>query len=335
MYKIEEVLKDHPPFRLKQACRAVFVDMIETWDEATSLSKAIRDILKHECPLDIKARIGESQDRRTAKAAVFLGDGKAVEAVLMSHKDGRNTVCVSSQIGCSLGCDFCASGKLGFKRNLSADEIVSQVLFFARYLKKSKQKINNVVFMGIGEPFLNYDEVMRAVRAINNKDKLNVGARRISISTVGIVEGIEKLSSEPLQVNLAVSLHSADEKLRDRLMPVNKRYPIKKVLAATASYIGSTNRRVMIEYLMLKGINDSTEDAKKLVRLLKTRLGKLYFVNLISYNPTEKYDPAPFENVKKFKKVLEASKISVTQRYRFGRDIEAACGQLAARNISY
>ncbi len=258
-------------------------------------------------------------------------DGSKIESVLMKHEDGRRTVCVSSQVGCSVGCKFCATGQQGFKRNLTSGEIIEQVLFFARLLKKTKEKVTNVVFMGMGEPFLNYDNVIGAIKILNDKNGFNLGSRHFSISTAGIVEGIEKLSEEKLQVNLAISLHAPNNELRSKLMPINKIYPIEKILAAVDDYIKKTNRKVMFEYLMINGVNDSEEEAEELVKILKK---PLYFINLISFNPVGHSDfkPSPGWKIKKFKEVLEKNDIPVTQRYRFGREIKAACGQLAGGN---
>jgi len=199
--------------------------LIEDWDKATSLPLSLREKLKKEVPLTIKAKLLQSKDKKTIKALLELEDGIKIESVLMLHNDNRSTVCVSSQAGCALGCLFCATGQLGFKRNLDYWEILEQVLLFARH-----QKISNVVFMGMGEPFLNYDNVLKAVRIINDPHCFNIGARKISISTVGLFSGIEKLIEEDIQVNLSISLHAPNNELRSKLMPINKKYPLDKVL---------------------------------------------------------------------------------------------------------
>ncbi len=306
--QIKEVLKNEPAYRQKQAKQAVFLDLAENWEQVKTLPKDLREKLNKDCPLGIKALANISKDEKTLKALVEFSDGLEVETVLMRHEDRRNTVCVSSQMGCPLGCLFCATGKLGFKRNLTADEIVEQVLFFARYLKTKKparaggEKITNIVFMGMGEPFLNYDNVLGTIRILNDSEGFNLGARHFSISTAGIPDGIKKLAEESLQVNLAISLHAPEDELRSRLMPLNKQYNIGKVLSAVDDYIKTTNRRVMFEYIMIDGINDSDDYAKKLAKLLKK---PLYFVNLISYNPTGIFNPSPSARVKKFKEILE------------------------------
>ena len=328
--KLEKILKKEPNYRLSQINNAIFRRLITDWNQASNLSLNLRQELKKNCPLEIKAETFISQDKRTIKAQIILEDKQKIEAVLMCHDGNRNTVCVSCQVGCSLECKFCLTGKMGFKRNLTASEIVSQVLFFARYLKSEKENVTNIVFMGMGEPFLNYENVLRAIKILNDPRKFNIGARKISISTAGIVEGIKKLGLEGLQVNLAISLHAPDNKLRSKLMPINKKYSLEKIFQAVDEYIKKTSRRVMFEYLLLKDVNDANEQALELAGLLKNRL---CFVNLIIYNPTmTKFKAADDKQIKKFKKILEEKGIAVTQRYRFGRDIEAACGQLG-RNM--
>jgi len=331
--KIEKILEKEPTYRLKQAKKAIFQDLIENWDEVTPLSRDLRQRLSKIYPipeLTVEKTL-ISKDRQTIKVLFRLKDGLKIESVLMKHRDGRRTVCVSSQVGCAMGCQFCATGQRGFKRDLLTSEIVSPVLFFARILKKFKEKVTNVVFMGMGEPFLNYDDVLEAIRTLNDKDGFNLGARHISISTVGILEGIKKLADEKLQINLAVSLHAPDNELRTKLMPINKKYPIEKILTAVDDYIKQTKRRVMFEYLMIDNVNDALEQAKRLVSILRKLKTRLYFVNLISLNPIGHADfkPSPGWKIKKFKEILEKAGISVTQRYRFGREIRAACGQLA------
>ena len=329
--KLNEILKDEPSYRLKQIKRSLFIDLINDWQQATTLSKELREKLSQNLPISIEGESLVSGDKKTIKSLITLEDGQKIETVLMRHKDKRNTVCLSSQIGCSLACEFCATGKLGFKRNLTSSEIVMQLLFFARLLSKEGERVTNAVFMGMGEPFLNYDNVLEAIRIINNKDGLNIGARRISISTAGIIEGIERLTKEKLQINLAISLHAASDDLRSKLMPINKKYPINKVLSAVKDYTKKTRRRVMFEYIMINGINDKEKDANALAKIMRN---EFYFVNLISYNPTGIFKPSSGMKIKRFKELLETKSISVTQRYRFGDNIDAACGQLAGKYIS-
>ncbi|MDP3990988.1 MAG: 23S rRNA (adenine(2503)-C(2))-methyltransferase RlmN [Candidatus Nealsonbacteria bacterium] len=331
LMQFQELLKKEPKYRLAQAKKALFRDLIESWQEATALPLSLREELDKKCSIEKPENTFISKDKNTVKNLFILADGLKVETVLMRHKDKRNTVCVSSQVGCPLGCSFCATGKMGFKRNLESWEIIEQVLFFARYLKKEKEKVSNIVFMGMGEPFLNYQHVIEAIKTLNDKEGFNLGARHFSISTVGITEGIEELAKEKLQINLAISLHAPDNELRSRLMPINKTYPIEKVLSAVDNYIEKTRRRVMFEYIMIKDLNDSEEKAEALAKLMKK---PLYFVNLISYNPTESFKASLPSKIKKFKEVLEKEGVAVTQRYRFGQDIEGACGQLAAKMFS-
>jgi len=256
-----------------------------------------------------------------------LDDGLKIETVLMKLND-RYTVCLSSQVGCPLGCSFCATGALGFKRNLSDQEIINQAILWARYLKPQGVAIDNLVFMGMGEPFLNYDNVMKAIKFLNSQNSLNIGARKISISTVGIIEGIKKMAQEPWQLNLAISLHATRDNLRSELIPTNKKYSIKKIIQAVDDYIEETGRKVMFEYLMIKDVNDSDEEAKALVGLMRA---PLYMVNLIPYNSTGKFKASSTDRITKFKQILIDGRVNVTLRRSLGQDISAACGQLAGK----
>ncbi len=329
---LEKILEKEPKYRLKQAKEAVFKTLINDWQAANFLPLELRQKLNKECPLFIEHETLVSKTNDSVKARITLKDGLKIESVLMRHIDGRNTVCVSSQVGCPLGCVFCATGNMGFKRNLNYSEIIEQVIFFNRYLKKitlsesegSAKHVTNVTFMGMGEPFLNYENVMKAIRILNDKDGFNIGARSISISTVGITEGIKKLSNEGIQINLAVSLHAPDDKLRNSLIPMNKKYPIKAILKEADEYIKKTNRKVMFEYLLIKDVNDSDDLAKELALLIKK---PLYFLNLILYNKTGRFEPSSSKRVKGFKKVLKKMNVNFSQRHKFGSDIKAACGQ--------
>ncbi len=329
---LKNLLKDEPGYRFKQCRQAVFWDLLDDWQQVFTLPQELREKLAVDFDLKINGQIMESNDKNTIKVLITLADNNKIETVLMKHKDGRNTVCVSSQVGCPLGCLFCSTGQAGYKRNLAADEIIIQVLFFARLLKKEDKKVTNLVFMGMGEPFLNYDNVIEAIKILNNKDYFNIGARHISISTIGLPEGIYKLSKENLQINLAVSLHAPNDKLRDKIIPLNKKYPLNQVLTAVNDYIKETNRRVMIEYVMLKDFNDNEQAANQLVELLKYLPSKLYLFNLILYNQSDfisnKFQPSSPKNIALFKHILGRNKINVTERYRFGKEIDAACGQL-------
>ncbi len=317
------------PFRLKQVRKAVYHRLISDWDEATDLPTGLRDRLKAEMPLSTVEAVSEGASKRgdTIKTLLRLEDGNLIESVLMRHRDGRNTVCVSSQAGCAMRCAFCATGKLGFKRNLASAEIIDQVLHFARRLKPEGAQVSNVVFMGMGEPMHNYDAVMETVRTLNSADGLEIGARRISISTCGIVSGIKRLSEENLQVNLAVSLHAPDTKLRSKIMPANDAYDLDKVMAAARTYAEKTNRRVLFEYLLINGLNDSDRQADALAELLDGN--HLFHVNLIRFHRTGDFSPSPRERRDAFLERLKARGVSATHRVSFGEDIRAACGQLA------
>lgn len=315
-------------FRDKQIDHAIYKELITNWDQATSLPKEIREQLKMDRPLDIKAELFDSNDKRTQKALITFADQASVETVLMKY-DGRNTICVSSQIGCAMGCKFCKTGTMGLIRNLTKDEIVTQVLFFARLLKDTNESIDNIVFMGMGEPLLNYDNVIESIRIINDSNKLNIGARHISISTCGIINGIEKLANENIQINLALSLHAPNEQLRSKLMPINDKQPLAKVIQAIIAYIKKTNRKVMFEYLMINDVNDGIDQAKELINLIGHN--PLIMVNLIPYNPTGIFKTSPAKKITEFKSVLVNNGVMATQRFSFGQDINAACGQLATK----
>jgi len=323
--RLDKILAGEKPYRLKQVRRAIFKDLITDWDDATNLSLKLRGKLKKEFPLSIDSRMIKSKESDAVKAIIKIGGGVLIETVLMQHSTGRNTVCVSSQAGCALDCMFCQTGKLGFKRDLDSSEIIEQVLLFQRFLKGKDSSISNIVFMGMGEPFLNYDNVIEAVRIINSNEMFNIGARHISISTAGLPDKIKLFAGEGIQVNLAVSLNAPNNKLRSKIMPVNLQYKIPELLESVRYYIKRTNRKVMFEYVMIEGLNDLDKHAKELADLLK---GLLCMVNLIPFNgePPLKH---PLESrTSAFKKILEENAIITTHRSRFGADIDSACGQL-------
>jgi 23S rRNA (adenine2503-C2)-methyltransferase len=324
--KITEILVGEPKYRLTQVNQAIFVDLAENWDEVTALPKKMREVLQKECSLEIPAEVSVSGDKDTVKAIIRLNDGKFIETVLMRHEDGRNTVCVSCMVGCPMKCAFCATGEMGLMRKLTADEILTQVLFFARMLKKEGERVGSVVFMGMGEPFLNYENVMNAVRTMNSPDGFGIGARHISISTCGIFDGIKKLAEENLALNLAISLHAPNDEVRRKLMPVAQGYEIKELLTVIDEYIAKTKRKVMFEYLLIHGVNDTDEMALELAKLLKH---KLCVVNLIQYNDTGAFIASSHNRMNRFKEILEKNNVQAVMRHRFGRDIKGACGQLA------
>ncbi|HPY08353.1 MAG: 23S rRNA (adenine(2503)-C(2))-methyltransferase RlmN [Patescibacteria group bacterium] len=345
--KLSAVLAKEPKYRYKQINDFLYKDYISNWDEASSLPKLLREKLKATCPLEIKAKVFKSHSEiGSSKALLYLADNLAVETVLIKQQTSkqdqekkfqgkrkssvqnyRYTICVSSQVGCPLGCLFCATGNYGFKRNLKAEEIIEQVIFWQRFLRQTgkRETVDNLVFMGMGEPFLNYQEFIKAVKFINNPETINFGARRISVSTAGIIEGIKRLSGEKIQINLAISLHAASDNLRTKLMPVAKKYPLKDLLAAVDNYIAKTGRQVMFEYLMISGVNDSDRDAENLAILMKR---PLYMVNLIPYNETGRFTASSREAIRQFQAVLNKHGVKSTIRHSFGADILAACGQL-------
>ena len=323
--KLGHFLSSEPGFRIKQIERSLFKDFNENWDDITELPLKLREVLKKEVDLSINGLICKSEDSGTLKAIIKLEDGISVETVLMMHKDLRNTVCVSSQAGCAIGCKFCKTGEIGLKRNLKIQEIIEQVLFFSRYLKTSDKRITNVVFMGMGEPLLNYDNFINSLKILNDENKFNIGQRKISVSTCGIVEKIKMLADENLQINLAVSLNAPNDRTRREIMPIAQKYPFNELLSSVKYFIAKTNRRVMFEYVLLRNINDMAECAEELSRKIK---GFLCFVNLIPFNGEDIGKRPKAERIKEFKTILAKNKIAFTQRYRFGDDIDAACGQL-------
>jgi 23S rRNA (adenine2503-C2)-methyltransferase len=273
---------------------------------------------------------------RTTKTLFALGDGALVEGVLMGYEatDGhrRHTVCLSSQVGCALGCTFCATGLQGWARNLDAGEMVEQVLYFARHLRAEGEHVTNIVYMGMGEPFLNYDEVLRSVRVLTERGGFGLGARHVTISTSGVVPAIRRFAAEGLQVGLAVSLHAPDDALRSRLVPLNRRYPLAELLDSCREYVARTNRRISFEYTMLAGVNDGPEQAEGLARLLG---GMLCHVNLIPWNPVEgmPYQPSPPAAIAAFREYLAVRGLPVSVRDTKGSRISAACGQLRTATI--
>lgn len=326
----EEVKKiGEKPFRAEQIFKWLYVDEVNSFDEMTNLSLELREKLKENfdiCNFKILRKL-ESKDG-TKKYLFDLNDGNAIETVLMEYKHGMS-ICVSSQVGCKMGCKFCASTGIPFVRSLSSGEIVNQIL---EVQKDAKVRISNIVFMGIGEPLDNYDNVINAIRIINNQKGLNIGARHISVSTSGIVPKIYKLAEENIQCTLSISLHSSDNAKRSAMMPVNNVYNIEELIKACKEYIKITNRRVSFEYALSKDNNDNLQDAKELVKLLK---GMLCHVNLIPINKIEGgiYTKSSNENIIKFRDYLNDNGIVATIRRELGSDIDAACGQLRRKNL--
>ncbi len=321
---------DLKPYRLRQLYHAAAKELLDSVSEVSTLPKALRTAIA-ECGVALCAvepiTLQRSRDEQTLKALFRLRDGNEVEAVLMEHYGNRTTVCISSQAGCAFACAFCATGQGGFNRNCSAGEIFDQARFFARLLAARAKRITNVVFMGMGEPFHNYDAVMDAVALLNDPNGFGLGQRHITISTVGLVDKIDRFAGERLQVNLAISLHAPTDELRSRLMPVNRRFPLGELMAACERYVGKTKRKVFFEYVMLAGVNDDAACAKELARLMR---GHLYHVNLIPYNttPDGRFAATPDARIWEFAAILDAADVAVTVRQNMGRDIAAACGQL-------
>ncbi|MDO8617284.1 MAG: 23S rRNA (adenine(2503)-C(2))-methyltransferase RlmN [Candidatus Uhrbacteria bacterium] len=324
--------QQEPAYRLAQAERAFYIELADRWEEMAVYPKALRQRCAEALPWKelSSVHVQESPKGDTVKTLFACADGQKIEAVLMCHQDERNTVCVSSQIGCAMACTFCATGTMGIKRNLTSGEIIEQVLHYARLLKIKNERVSNVVFMGMGEPMHNYDAVLSAIRTLNHHDGFNLGARHFSISTCGVVPGILRLADEPLQINLAISLHSAINEIRSSIMPVNRAYPLEKLMPAVRVYMEKTNRKVMFEYLLLKGINDRPEDARALAKLLGPDF-RLAHVNLIKYHETEMFQGTSRGERVAFLDELRALHVPATHRITFGEDIDAACGQLAVR----
>jgi 23S rRNA (adenine2503-C2)-methyltransferase len=294
---------------------------VESYDEMTTLPKALRASLATTVPFSTLELVTERESRDgTVKALFRTSDGHPVEAVLMRYRDGRRSLCLSSQSGCPLTCTFCATGAMRFGRNLTASEILDQALHFRR-----REPVNHAVYMGMGEPFLNYDAVTDSAARLSD---LGVTPRRTTISTVGWLPGLRRFVDEVEQpIRLALSLHTADPAKRSELMPVNDRYPLDDVLAECRRYVELRRRKVFVEYVLLAGVNDSPADAHALAAAID---GKSFKVNLIPYNPTGMYEGSSRDVIERFKTVLERARIPATVRLTRGRDIEAACGQLAS-----
>ena len=316
-------------YRAEQIFKWLYVDKVKEFDEMTNLSIELREKLKKEYTIcNFKILKKQESSDGTKKYLFDVLDGNAIESVLMEYHHGK-TICVSSQIGCKMGCKFCASTGIKFIRSLTCGEIVEQILAVEQDIG---DKISNIVFMGIGEPFDNYENVMKAIKIINNQKGLNIGARHISISTSGLVPMIYKFADEELQCTLSISLHATNDEKRSNMMPINNKYNIKELMEACKYYINKTNKRISFEYALAKDNNDNLEDAKDLVKLLK---GMLCHVNLIPINKIEngKYTKSTNENIIKFRDYLNNNGIVATIRRELGSDIDAACGQLRRKNL--
>jgi 23S rRNA (adenine2503-C2)-methyltransferase len=320
-----------PSYRARQIWQGIYQNLWSHPAEYTNLPGALRERMAGELDFGglkpVKAL--QSQDGQTTKTLFALHDGREIEAVLMEYEH-RRTLCISTQAGCAMGCVFCATGQMGFKRHLSAGEIVAQVMYYARLLKARGEKVTNVVVMGMGEPFHNYTATMAAVDRLNDPQGFNLGARRFTISTVGLIPIIRRFADEKRQVNLAISLHAANDELRASLLPVDRKYPIQELLSACRYYVEQTGRRVTFEWALIRGVNDRSEDARELAGSLQ---GLLCHVNVIPLNPTRKYNgqATTRERAEAFRAELEKRGIPCTIRLRRGIDIQAGCGQLASQ----
>ncbi len=333
--EITETLRSwgEPGYRANQIWQGLYQQFYNSPTQFSNLPKSLREKLAHEFDyVGIEpVRYLETRDSLTRKTLFKLPDGNLIEAVLMRY-DERRTLCISSQAGCAMGCVFCATGQMGFKRNLSGGEIVAQVLYYARMLRAEDLAVTNIVVMGMGEPFHNYDQTMQAIDRLNDREGYNFGARRITISTVGLVPMIRRFADEKRQVNLAVSLHAVDDPLRLSMMPVNRKYPVDEILDACRYYVAQTGRRVTFEWALIHGVNDTPEQARKLAM----KLGNLLcHVNAIPLNPTKGYSgqATTRASAEIFKETLEHAGIPCTIRMRRGIDIQAGCGQLAAVSL--
>lgn len=341
--ELQEFIKsiNEQVYRASQLWEWLYVKRASSLDDMTSLPKSLREKLKQNLQFSsLEPQIDlTSADGWTRKILFSLHDGSQVETVLMGYHK-RRTACISTQAGCGLGCTFCATGQAGLQRNITAGEIVKQVLFVDRLVHTSGKKystpsplgregvgLTNLVYMGMGEPFTNYREVMKSIDILTDKSGYNLGARRITVSTVGLVPQIIKFADENRQVNLAVSLHAAEDDLRNTILPINKKYPLKDLFEACRYYVNKTNRRLSFEWALIDNVNDTPEQAKLLVKFLK---GLLCHVNLIPLNPTQDYDgrESKITRIKKFRDILDKNGIPNTLRVRRGIDIHAGCGQL-------
>lgn len=315
-------------FKAKQIYDWLYKKRIFDFSQMSNISINLQEKLKNDFSINLLEQVKKQSSETTNKYLFRLDDGNLIEAVLMKHNYGLS-VCVSSQVGCNMGCSFCESGRLKKVRNLEASEIVRQILMIEDDIK---ERISSVVVMGIGEPFDNYDNIMKFIRIINDPNGIEIGARHITVSTSGIVPKIIDYANENIQTNLAISLHAPNDILRSQIMKVNKVYNIEKLMEAVDYYIDKTNRRVTMEYLLLSGVNDTLKCAQELVELLR---GKNVYVNLIPYNETShiEYKRSSNENVMKFYDYLKKKNINVTVRREFGGNIDAACGQLRANEV--
>lgn len=333
--QLQEILTSwqEPAYRAAQIWQGLYQQFWKSPEQFSNLPKFLRQKLAEQ--FQFSALIVENQlqssDGQTVKTMFRLPDGKAIETVLMRYEQ-RCTLCISTQSGCAMGCVFCATGQMGFQRHLSSGEIIEQVLYFARQLKDEGKQLTNIVIMGMGEPFHNYDATLSAIDRLNDPQGFGMSERRFTISTVGLVPVIQRFASEKRQVNLAISLHAANDALRSTLLPINRKYPLSELIQACNDYVKQTGRRVTFEWALIRDTNDTIEHAHELARLVK---GLLCHVNVIPLNPTQKYpgQPTTRQRAVVFKETLEKAGIPCTIRIRRGIDIQAGCGQLAIQTM--
>jgi len=324
-----------PSFRAAQIWQGLYKHFYSTPEDFSTLPKPLRHRLAEDYRFFTltPSKTLESTDGETLKTLFSLDSSNSIEAALMRYRE-RRTICISSQAGCAMGCVFCATGQMGFRRNLTSGEIVGQVIYYARMLTSASEKLSNIVIMGMGEPFHNYEATMAAIDRLNDQQGLNFGARRFTISTVGLVPQIRRFTNEKRQVNLAISLHSVDDDQRSALLPVNRKYPLEMLRSACVDYVEKTHRRITFEWALIDGVNDSPLHARKLASYLEPfhlEHASLCHVNVIPLNPTQKYAGKASSRQKayQFKAALEEHGVPCTVRARRGIDIQAGCGQLA------
>lgn len=343
-----------PRYRADQIWEWLYHHLADSFDEMTNLPLEFRERLKDTAVIHTIEPVAETDSRETpAQKTLFqLEDGESVEAVLMhyqtedpdyrsetagesldetnGHAQERHTACISTQVGCAMGCVFCATGQMGLVRQLTAGEVIEQVIYLARGLQRQGKRLTNLVFMGMGEPLANWPATWQAVETLNDADGVNMGARRMTISTVGVVPGIRKLAGAGIQVQLAVSIHAPNDELRSQLVPINGQYPLDAIMDACREYLESTHRRITLEYVMIDHVNDFPEQAEEFANLIQ---GMLCHVNLIPLNPTPGSDlqPSSYERCVRFQNILQEHSIPTTLRVRRGTDVQAGCGQLRTR----
>ncbi len=322
---------DEPSYRARQIWEGLYHNLWATPEVFTSLPKALRHRLAESFEFSylLPETTLKSSDGETIKTLFRLPGVEAIEAVLMRYAR-RRTLCISTQVGCAMGCTFCATGQMGFRRHLTSGEIVEQVLYYARVLASLEESVTNIVVMGMGEPFHNYAATLAAIDRLNHPEGFNLGARRFTISTVGLVPFIRRFTNERRQINLAVSLHAADDELRNSLLPINRKYPLDQLFNTCQEYVEATRRRLTFEWALIRDVNDTIEQARKLTGWLRQLRG-LCHVNVIPLNPTRDYpgQATTLQRAKAFRDELERHNIPCTIRLRRGIDIQAGCGQLA------